>query len=862
MPGRPKEPTECNRVPTSQNLTPPPSGDSRSCSTTSHPNAGPPSPPHECRGCRTKFTFKAHFDLHCAHCPAVLKKKEVKNKDSIRTPLNKCNKCPFVGKNSEALSLHTTVSHRSPKSASSKQQAKPDLSETPRRGQQTFSFDVSFANNSSMNGTNSSSEANSRNRTVEEDVDNPNPHLSQETDNRTQDSQARIDPPSASIQNFNSRTGNAINIIFPISGCLPCTESGCVFKSNGTTYNIFGLRNHPLAHKLRDIKNSGAPLTLIKPKSIPRRARFAPVIPEPGDESLPVPGAPTDGNDINILTPPATNPDEDNSILKSFIVEIAALLDSEATDEAFNYFCVIVEQAIAEIQSSVLNGPPRDFTNAPPAPPVNVSDPKTIQIMFKKNPRKAIRAITKKDGDRCKIPVSILEPHFSTVWGPSNFQPDFFRQCEDERVPLLDTPFTVREVKTKLKNAENTSPGPDRIAYSDWKSTPSSVKFLTSVFNACVHFRRIPPSWKTSTTVLLPKSGDPSLPNNWRPIALSATIYKMFTKCLAARLSTWCERYDILSSCQKGFTPHDGVIVHNYVLKNFLDSARKNHSDACIAWLDVTNAFGSIPHEAIFEMLTRLPFTDLIRDIYANSSTKILSDGGLSRDIPVQSGVKQGCPISGLLFNLCTDPIIRGVQADNTSHKILAFADDRCLLANTAEELQLSLSFVNAGLKRLGLSLNPSKSVALHVSGKQPVGVRDSPFYIDNNRIRNIAEGEFHKFLGKPVGFNPCPDYKHLSELAEIATLILESSLAPWQRIAALKTFFFPALQFPMRNSQFDKSKWAEIDSLIRPEIRNTLGLPEHVMTICTPQGKWGQLEYPSQPKMLTFIVSTRHSSY
>ncbi|GBN11567.1 hypothetical protein AVEN_246261-1 [Araneus ventricosus] len=93
--------------------------------------------------------------------------------------------------------------------------------------------------------------------------------------------------------------------------------------------------------------------------------------------------------------------------------------------------------------------------------------------------------------------------------------------------------------------------------------------------------------------------------------------------------------------------------------------------------------------------------------------------------------------------------------------------------------------------------------------------------------IRNIAEAEFYKFLGKPVGFNPCPDYKHLSELAEIATLILESSLAPWQRIAALKTLFFPALQFPMRNSQFDKTKWAEIDSFIRPEIKNTLSLPE-----------------------------------
>ncbi|GBN86744.1 hypothetical protein AVEN_50700-1 [Araneus ventricosus] len=115
---------------TNQNLTPPPSGNSRTNSSSSHPNAGPPSPPHECRGCKTKFTFKTHFDLHCAHCPAVLKKTEGMREVPTRAPLNKCSKCPFVGKNSEALLLHTNVSHRNTKPASLKQQDKSDTGKT------------------------------------------------------------------------------------------------------------------------------------------------------------------------------------------------------------------------------------------------------------------------------------------------------------------------------------------------------------------------------------------------------------------------------------------------------------------------------------------------------------------------------------------------------------------------------------------------------------------------------------------------------------------------------------------------------------------------------------------------------------
>ncbi|GIY29990.1 hypothetical protein CEXT_13791 [Caerostris extrusa] len=53
-------------------------------------------------------------------------------------------------------------------------------------------------------------------------------------------------------------------------------------------------------------------------------------------------------------------------------------------------------------------------------------------------------------------------------------------------------------------------------------------------------------------------------------------------------------------------------------------------------------------------------------------------------------------------------------------------------------------------------------------------------------------ESDFHKFLGKPVGFNPCPDYKSLSELAEVVMKMTTSSLAPSQRLDASKSLLYP----------------------------------------------------------------------
>ena len=97
------------------------------------------------------------------------------------------------------------------------------------------------------------------------------------------------------------------------------------------------------------------------------------------------------------------------------------------------------------------------------------------------------------------------------------------------------------DVLVELKRLPwQSSPGPDGVPYHVWKSASiSSPKFLASVFNTCLINGKIPKEWKKSNTILLPKSGDRSLPRNWRPISLQPTIYKIFAALLARCLATW-----------------------------------------------------------------------------------------------------------------------------------------------------------------------------------------------------------------------------------------------------------------------------------------------------------------------------------
>ncbi|GIY12443.1 retrovirus-related Pol polyprotein from type-1 retrotransposable element R2 [Caerostris extrusa] len=239
--------------------------------------------------------------------------------------------------------------------------------------------------------------------------------------------------------------------------------------------------------------------------------------------------------------------------------------------------------------------------------------------------------------------------------------------------------------------------------------------------------------------------------------------------------------------CPKRVYPHDGVLEH----KKFED-ARTRKKDLCLAWLDVTNAFGALPHCAIDDAPVAAQvggtFRNLINCIYEDCGTRFLTSEGLSENIKIGAGIKQGCTIK--LHQHCLQ--------SSRSNWASAEPNDP-----TAE------------------------SMTLHISGVTPVDTRNSVFSINGEDISSLPESDFHKYLGKPIGFNPCPNYQSLSELAEIGMKLSTSSLAPWQRIDALKSFLYPAFQFPVRTGQFKKTDCEKVDKMPGKEMKATLNLPQ-----------------------------------
>ena len=468
-----------------------------------------------------------------------------------------------------------------------------------------------------------------------------------------------------------------------------------------------------------------------------------------------------------------------------------------------------------------------------------------IQKLYRYSRTRAIREVTEAESAFCKIPANELYDHFTRVFQrrestdqtmPTEVPP--YTECNtDDRNPFAGG-FTPEEVWTRLHRCSNTAPGPDGLRYVHWKQLDRGGFTLNAVFNAIYRLDHIPQAWGESTTILLHKKGQKSEISNWRPISLSSTIAKLYSSILANRLGRWAARNERISVAQKGFVPVDGCCEHNFALQAAITDARRSRRQCSIAWLDLTNAFGSVPHETIFTSLQwaglDVDAINVIRRLYAINKTNIRSHDGLTPEIHIQAGVKQGCPLSPIIFNLTMEPIIRaimhlgrGYNLYDSSIDVLAYADDLTLVSETPEGLQAMLDMAGRVATWAGLKFNPKKCATLHVDGKRREAL-PTQFHIQEGIPPPLSENEVYGHLGVPTGYHVAKSADEaLKGISHNLRQINDSLLAPWQKLDAINTFILPRLSFHLKNGVVQKRPLNTLDRDIKRIGKKCLNLPQ-----------------------------------
>ena len=144
-------------------------------------------------------------------------------------------------------------------------------------------------------------------------------------------------------------------------------------------------------------------------------------------------------------------------------------------------------------------------------------------------------------------------------------------------------------------------------------------------------------------------------------------------------------------------------------------------------WLDFKDAYTSVPHATLMRVLKlaglRGSTLEIIRDIYMDSTTHVRTKSGLTPSIVCRRGVKQGCPLSPILFNLVMEAVIRSVESvpdigykvAGVTVKSLTYADDLCVLASSQSTTQKMLDMAHQASQWAGLTFNIRKCATLTI---------------------------------------------------------------------------------------------------------------------------------------------------
>lgn len=152
------------------------------------------------------------------------------------------------------------------------------------------------------------------------------------------------------------------------------------------------------------------------------------------------------------------------------------------------------------------------------------------------------------------------------------------------------------------------------------------------------------------------------------------------------------------------------------------------------------------------------------------------------------------------------------------------------VIEDSIEELCKSINILVECADKVSLTINPKKCFSLHIAADHQSTI-PTEFKIKGIPVNTLDDPNLTKYLGKPFGFVTIPDSNKLDDYIKTGKGILNSTMAPWQKLDALKTFIYPSFQFSMRMNMFTKTDWTFLDHSLRPLIKRELKLPQYATT-------------------------------
>ena len=383
--------------------------------------------------------------------------------------------------------------------------------------------------------------------------------------------------------------------------------------------------------------------------------------------------------------------------------------------------------------------------------------------------------------------------------------------------------FTDSQVrKALLKLPSNKATGPDGIPNEALKMGAALLApYLRKAFNQILLRGEPISAWAEGIMYLIYKGkGNKSDLDNYRGITVNNSLSKVFASLLNDRLSKLVEKRGVLGQIQNGGRSGrqglDSLFVLRTVLEKSAGSGSTAEKDLALIFLDLSKAFDKVPHDLLWDKLARMgfhpTFIRVLQSLYKDTYVTILVNGCPTEKVYVRSGVKQGCPLSPLLFTLFICDIGQLLQQAHTGALIrgiiisaLLFVDDLIIIGRNREKAEWLLTACQYHFELNGLEINCSKTNILSKENviNQNISLQ-STYY--KTTVGEIELKEKYKYLGVNVSLGKAADIFRfhrkiiVSRLRSYAGLILsmarnsydpiEVGEALWKSVALESTLY------------------------------------------------------------------------
>ena len=306
---------------------------------------------------------------------------------------------------------------------------------------------------------------------------------------------------------------------------------------------------------------------------------------------------------------------------------------------------------------------------------------------------------------------------------------------------------------------------------------PALLQPLYDLLCLCWKEKEVPQSMRDSRIITLFKNkGDRGDCNNYRGISILSIVGKVFARVILVRLQALAVRVYPESQC--GFRSERSTIDMVSAIRLLQEKCREQGQPLYAAFVDLTKAFDLVSRSGLSKVLQKVgcppTLLSLIMSFHNNMKGTVVFNGESSEPFSILSGVKQGCVLAPVLFNIyfsvllnyafrnSTDGVpfqsrtdggllnIRRFGAKTKLHHLLIrellFADDAALVSHTFQGLQRLLDDLSKACTDFGLTISVKKTEVMTQNSPS------DPTITVYNKILKVVDD--FKYLGSTVSKN------------------------------------------------------------------------------------------------------------